>query len=101
MRAGGPPLLIGGVNDAAFRRVSEVGAGWIAGGAERARQAWADAGRSGSPRLAALAALLRFGEQATDERVQALAGALDQLPGAVGVMRDYRNGRGLGINEGS
>jgi alkanesulfonate monooxygenase SsuD/methylene tetrahydromethanopterin reductase-like flavin-dependent oxidoreductase (luciferase family) len=63
VQPGGPPLLIGGTSDAAFRRLGEVAAGWIAGGggpegfaagAERAQQAWADAGRSGRPRLAAL-----------------------------------------------
>lgn len=63
-RAGGPPLLLGGTAPAAFRRMTEYGAGWIAGGggpeafaggAEQARRAWRDAGRDGAPRLAALA----------------------------------------------
>lgn len=63
-QAGGPPLLIGGTAEAAYRRMAEYGAGWIAGGggpqlfagaAERARQAWRDAGRDGEPRLVALA----------------------------------------------
>jgi alkanesulfonate monooxygenase SsuD/methylene tetrahydromethanopterin reductase-like flavin-dependent oxidoreductase (luciferase family) len=63
VQAGGPPLLIGGTSAAAIRRTVEVGAGWIAGGggvpmfaqgAERVRGAWAEAGRAGAPRLAAL-----------------------------------------------
>jgi alkanesulfonate monooxygenase SsuD/methylene tetrahydromethanopterin reductase-like flavin-dependent oxidoreductase (luciferase family) len=61
---GGPPLLIGGNAAAAFRRVAEHGAGWIMGGggpeafaagSDQARQAWADAGREGTPRLVAIA----------------------------------------------
>jgi alkanesulfonate monooxygenase SsuD/methylene tetrahydromethanopterin reductase-like flavin-dependent oxidoreductase (luciferase family) len=64
VQAGGPPLLLGGLSDAAFRRMTEHGVGWIsggggppmfAGGADRARAAWRDAGRDGEPRLAALA----------------------------------------------
>ena len=63
-RAGGPPLLIGGNAAAAFRRMTEFGAGWISGGggpgafaagADKAKRAWREAGRDGQPRLAALA----------------------------------------------
>jgi alkanesulfonate monooxygenase SsuD/methylene tetrahydromethanopterin reductase-like flavin-dependent oxidoreductase (luciferase family) len=63
VQAGGPPLLMGGTAPAAFRRMTEFGTGWImggggpqafAGGADRARQAWREAGRAGAPRLAAL-----------------------------------------------
>lgn len=63
VQAGGPPLLIGGTVAAAFRRMTEFGEGWIMGGggpeafaagADRARQAWREAGRAGQPRLAAL-----------------------------------------------
>ena len=63
VQAGGPPLLIGGTGKAAVRRVVTLGAGWIAGGggvsmfdqfAGRMRAAWAEAGRAGAPRLAAL-----------------------------------------------
>ena len=63
VQAGGPPLLIGGTGAAAIRRTVSMGAGWIAGGggaplfgqgAERVRAAWAEAGREGAPRLAAL-----------------------------------------------
>jgi alkanesulfonate monooxygenase SsuD/methylene tetrahydromethanopterin reductase-like flavin-dependent oxidoreductase (luciferase family) len=64
VQAGGPPLLIGGTAAAAFRRMTEFGAGWIMGGggpeafaagADKARQAWREAGRDGQPRLASLA----------------------------------------------
>jgi alkanesulfonate monooxygenase SsuD/methylene tetrahydromethanopterin reductase-like flavin-dependent oxidoreductase (luciferase family) len=60
----GPPLLIGGTGAPALRRVVSDGAGWIAGGggpdmfaqaAAPVRAAWQEAGRSGAPRLAALA----------------------------------------------
>jgi alkanesulfonate monooxygenase SsuD/methylene tetrahydromethanopterin reductase-like flavin-dependent oxidoreductase (luciferase family) len=63
VQAGGPPLLLGGMAPATFRRLAEYGAGWVAGGggpalfaggADQARHAWADAGREGSPRLVAL-----------------------------------------------
>lgn len=63
VRDGGPPLLIGGGSPAAFRRMTEFGAGWIlgAGGpdmfataADRARKSWHDAEREGEPRLAAI-----------------------------------------------
>lgn len=58
------PLLIGGTSDRAMERVAEHGIGWTAGGlppeavcerAERARKAWSEAGRSGEPRIVALA----------------------------------------------
>jgi alkanesulfonate monooxygenase SsuD/methylene tetrahydromethanopterin reductase-like flavin-dependent oxidoreductase (luciferase family) len=64
VQAGGPPLLIGGNAAAAFRRMTEFGAGWIMGGggpeafaagADRARRAWREAGRDGQPRLVAIA----------------------------------------------
>ena len=63
VQAGGPPLLLGGTSEAAFRRLVGHGVGWISGGggpqlfsggAERAREAWHAAGREGEPRLAAL-----------------------------------------------
>lgn len=63
VQPGGPPLLFGGLGAAAMRRTVQLGAGWISGGggpamfaqmAERVRTAWAEAGRSGAPRLAAL-----------------------------------------------
>ena len=61
---GGPPLLIGGNGAHAVRRVVSHGVGWIAGGggpelfvqgAAPVRAAWEEAGRSGAPRLVALA----------------------------------------------
>ncbi|HET6831445.1 MAG TPA: LLM class flavin-dependent oxidoreductase [Solirubrobacterales bacterium] len=68
--AGVPQLLIGGHADASFERAARYGGaghhgtGWIAGGAPpdqyaematKVRQAWADAGNEGEPRLAGLA----------------------------------------------
>lgn len=60
----GLPILVGGNSEAAVRRVVEHGIGWTAGGAppamaaafaEQVRAAWAQAGRTGSPRMVALA----------------------------------------------
>jgi alkanesulfonate monooxygenase SsuD/methylene tetrahydromethanopterin reductase-like flavin-dependent oxidoreductase (luciferase family) len=60
---GGVPIMIGGSSDAAIRRTVEFGIGWTAGGlppqmvapfVDRVRAAWRDAGREGSPRIAAL-----------------------------------------------
>jgi alkanesulfonate monooxygenase SsuD/methylene tetrahydromethanopterin reductase-like flavin-dependent oxidoreductase (luciferase family) len=57
------PIMIGGASDAAVRRTVEFGVGWTAGGVpaqtvgpfvERVRAAWRDAGREGSPHIAAL-----------------------------------------------
>jgi alkanesulfonate monooxygenase SsuD/methylene tetrahydromethanopterin reductase-like flavin-dependent oxidoreductase (luciferase family) len=59
-RSGGPELLIGGASDAAFARVARYADGYVHGGgpprafaraADKARSAWLDAGRPGSPRL--------------------------------------------------
>lgn len=74
---GGIPLLIGGMTDAAVRRVVDFGVGWTAGGlppdqahqmAEKVRTAWKQAGRDGEPRLVAL---LYFGLGDTEERSRA------------------------------
>jgi alkanesulfonate monooxygenase SsuD/methylene tetrahydromethanopterin reductase-like flavin-dependent oxidoreductase (luciferase family) len=63
VQPGGPPLLIGGGSPAAFRRMTEYGAGWILGaggpdafaaGADKARSVWREAGREGQPRLVAI-----------------------------------------------
>ncbi|MDF5752735.1 LLM class flavin-dependent oxidoreductase [Spongiactinospora sp. TRM90649] len=60
--AGGPPLLFGGTSAATLRRVAAHGTGWIAGDATvedvegfapRLREAWAGAGRDGSPQVVA------------------------------------------------
>jgi alkanesulfonate monooxygenase SsuD/methylene tetrahydromethanopterin reductase-like flavin-dependent oxidoreductase (luciferase family) len=57
---GGPELLVGGTSDVAFARVARYADGYVhAGGpprafaraADRARAAWADAGRPGDPAL--------------------------------------------------
>jgi alkanesulfonate monooxygenase SsuD/methylene tetrahydromethanopterin reductase-like flavin-dependent oxidoreductase (luciferase family) len=61
---GGPVLLAGGHSGPAMRRAAAFADGWIAGGssassyaelAQQARAAWSDAGRSGTPRLVAIA----------------------------------------------
>ena len=63
VQEGGPPLWVGGMVDAAYRRAARFGAGWIMGGgtpdqlaegAEKARQAFRDAGREDEPRIGAL-----------------------------------------------
>jgi alkanesulfonate monooxygenase SsuD/methylene tetrahydromethanopterin reductase-like flavin-dependent oxidoreductase (luciferase family) len=62
-RPAGPPLLFGGLSDAALRRTVRYGAGWIGGGggpqlfaqmADRVKQAWTAARREGVPRLAGI-----------------------------------------------
>lgn len=59
-----PPILVGGMADASFRRAARFGAGWIMGGGtpdqfqqatEQLAAAWSEAGRDGAPRTAALA----------------------------------------------
>ncbi|HEU5001936.1 MAG TPA: LLM class flavin-dependent oxidoreductase [Actinomycetota bacterium] len=59
----GIPILIGGTDDASFRRAAKYGVGWTAGGlppdaviANRARAeaAWQQAGRADQPRVVAL-----------------------------------------------
>ncbi len=64
VQEGGIPILIGGMSDAAVRRVVEFGDGWTAGGApldvtrdmiSKVRAAWRDGGRDGEPRIVALA----------------------------------------------
>lgn len=58
------PILFGGTSEAAIRRTAAWGDGWTMGGGtpdmaesmiKEVRTAWADAGREGEPRLAALA----------------------------------------------
>ncbi|WP_406675063.1 LLM class flavin-dependent oxidoreductase [Nonomuraea sp. N2-4H] len=59
---GGPALLFGGTSRATLRRIASRGTGWIAGDATvqdvrdfapQLRQAWKEAGRTGSPRIVA------------------------------------------------
>ncbi len=61
---GSPTVILGGSVDASYRRAAEHGEGWIMGGGtpemlaegkEKTEAAWKDAGRDGSPRIAALA----------------------------------------------
>lgn len=75
VRAGGPPLFIGGNVPATFRRMAEFGAGWIFGGggpeqfaagADQAKRAWRAAGREGNPRLIANA-YVSLGRDAEDQ----------------------------------
>jgi alkanesulfonate monooxygenase SsuD/methylene tetrahydromethanopterin reductase-like flavin-dependent oxidoreductase (luciferase family) len=72
---GGPPLLIGGRVDAAFRRAARFGAGWTIGGgspdqlraaSEKLEAAWREAGREGEPRKVALA-YFALGPNANDD----------------------------------
>jgi alkanesulfonate monooxygenase SsuD/methylene tetrahydromethanopterin reductase-like flavin-dependent oxidoreductase (luciferase family) len=67
-----PEVLVGGQSGAALARMARYGDGYVHGGgpprafaaaAERARAAWADAGRPGTPRLWGMA-YFAFGEQA-------------------------------------
>lgn len=57
---GGPPLLVGGLNDVTYERVGRYADGYVHGGgpprtferaAARTRKAWSDHGRPGRPRL--------------------------------------------------
>jgi probable F420-dependent oxidoreductase len=63
VRAGGIPILFGGMSDRAIERTVRWGAGWTAGGrpaeqialhVARVREAWSEAGREGEPKIAAL-----------------------------------------------
>jgi alkanesulfonate monooxygenase SsuD/methylene tetrahydromethanopterin reductase-like flavin-dependent oxidoreductase (luciferase family) len=60
---GGPPLVIGGGSEHAYRRAVQIGDGWTMGGgtpdqfkegSEKVKAAWSEAGREGDPRLIAL-----------------------------------------------
>jgi alkanesulfonate monooxygenase SsuD/methylene tetrahydromethanopterin reductase-like flavin-dependent oxidoreductase (luciferase family) len=64
VRKGGPELIVGGHNPAAFRRAARLGDGWIMGGGTpemfaqavgMVDQAWQEAGRSDRPRKLSLA----------------------------------------------
>ena len=59
-RAGGPKLLVGGLTDEAYARVARYADGYVHNGgpprifaraADKARAAWLDAGRPGTPKL--------------------------------------------------
>jgi alkanesulfonate monooxygenase SsuD/methylene tetrahydromethanopterin reductase-like flavin-dependent oxidoreductase (luciferase family) len=73
--AGAPRLIVGGHADAAYTRAARFGDGWIAAGsgpdqaregAEKARTAWAEAGREGEPHIMALA-YFSLGERAEED----------------------------------
>jgi len=72
---GTPRLIVGGHADASFARAARFADGWIAAGsgpeqfavgAEKAKAAWAEAGRDGEPRLAALA-YFSLGDRAEED----------------------------------
>ncbi len=72
---GAPGLIVGGHADASFARAARFGDGWIASGSgpdecakgiEKARTAWAEAGRDGEPRTKALA-YYSLGERAEED----------------------------------
>ncbi len=59
-RVGGPPLLVGGLSNIGFARMARYADGYVHGGgppkafakaADKARAAWVDAGRPGTPQL--------------------------------------------------
>jgi alkanesulfonate monooxygenase SsuD/methylene tetrahydromethanopterin reductase-like flavin-dependent oxidoreductase (luciferase family) len=84
------PMLIGGSSDAAMRRLANWGDGWTSGGGgvemasrgfDMARAAWANAGRKGEPRLAALA-YYSLGEDAEQS-------SRDYLRSYYGFLGDY------------
>jgi alkanesulfonate monooxygenase SsuD/methylene tetrahydromethanopterin reductase-like flavin-dependent oxidoreductase (luciferase family) len=93
-----PPLdepvrvLIGGTSDAAVRRTVEHGEGWIGGGGPpeaqgpmiaRIRQAWRDAGRTGEPRIGALAYFGLGDEAASRAALRSYYGFLGDYADAV------------------
>lgn len=83
-RPGGPELLVGGLTDAAYARAARYADGYVHNGgpprafaraADRARAAWLDSGRPGTPRLYGQGYFALGGEAAAE------AGA--------GYLRDY------------
>jgi alkanesulfonate monooxygenase SsuD/methylene tetrahydromethanopterin reductase-like flavin-dependent oxidoreductase (luciferase family) len=73
--AGAPRLIVGGHADASYARAARFADGWIASGTgpevaregiEKAKAAWADAGREGRPHLMALA-YFSLGERAEED----------------------------------
>jgi alkanesulfonate monooxygenase SsuD/methylene tetrahydromethanopterin reductase-like flavin-dependent oxidoreductase (luciferase family) len=85
-----PQLIVGGQVEAAFRRAARFGDGWMMGGgspdqfaemAGKVREAWADAGRDGAPRLVGLAyyALGPDAERLADEDLHHYYGWLGEM----------------------
>ncbi|MEN3309337.1 MAG: hypothetical protein V7603_5539 [Micromonosporaceae bacterium] len=76
----GPPVMIGGISDAAFGRAARYGAGWIAGSvdaktvgewADKARAEWAGQGREGTPHIMGFA-YFALGPRARDHARECL-----------------------------
>jgi len=74
-RRGGPELVVGGLSDRAFARMARYADGYIHGGgparafaraADKARAAWRDAGRPGSPTLRGQAYFALGGDDAAE-----------------------------------
>jgi alkanesulfonate monooxygenase SsuD/methylene tetrahydromethanopterin reductase-like flavin-dependent oxidoreductase (luciferase family) len=89
---GRPKLLIGGTSDAAVRRTTQYGQGWIAGGGgpdqigpmiDKVRRAWHDAGRDGAPRIAALAYYGLTDETVSRRSLQTYYGFLGDFAGMI------------------
>ncbi len=91
----GPRMIFGGSSDATFRRLARYGTGWVCAtsggpsgvreGAARARDAWKDEDREGSPRILALTPRFALGANGQD--------AVD------GYLRAYNAYRGDGANQ--
>lgn len=86
-QAGGPPLTIGGLSDAAIRRAATKASGWhpiqiepeeVAAGAAKLR-AWAD----GEPRTVIFHARTELGDQA-DPEVSILRGSMSEINDRIG-----------------
>ncbi len=85
-------VLIGGTSDQTVRRTVRYGEGWTAGGGrpqqvapmvERIRTAWAEAGRNGEPRIAALAYFGLGDEKASRESLLRYYGFLGEWANVV------------------
>jgi alkanesulfonate monooxygenase SsuD/methylene tetrahydromethanopterin reductase-like flavin-dependent oxidoreductase (luciferase family) len=94
-REGGPELVIGGTAAAVLRRVAQYGDGWTMGGgapdqfkemSAKVKEAWAEAGRQGTPRLIALCyfGLGGGGKQAAEDDLGHYYGWLgDEIAGQI------------------
>ena len=109
VRPGGPTLIMGGMSDVAIRRTVEHCAGWTAGGAppdavlpfvKRVREAWAEAGREGSPLIYALA-YFGLGDQHVEASKHAIlayyayfgggeVGFAESIPRTADAIREYQ-----------
>ena len=89
MASSGPPLILGGHSPRAISRAARLADGWISGahgaggfaaGADRFRGTWQAAGRSGRPRLLALA-YFALGDGAQQKAEEYLTGYYGFAPG--------------------